>query len=128
MIKGIEHVAIQARDSAGLKDWYVKMFGWKVVYDNAKGTFFLMAPDQSLLEIISTEESGVKAGLKAGGIRHIALTVEQSDFDPMVAKLKNARVEVVTDVTASPNGNKTFFFRDPEGNIFHLIYRPEPLS
>jgi hypothetical protein len=24
-------------------------------------------------------------------------------------------------------GNKVVFFRDPEGNILHLIERPEPL-
>ena len=36
-------------------------------------------------------------------------------------------VKVITDVVVSPKGIKTFFFADPEGNISHLIMRPEPL-
>lgn len=58
---------------------------------------------------------------------HFALSIDDEDFDPMVAKLKEAGVEVVTEAVTSPKGIKTFFFKDPEGNIFHLIYRPVAL-
>ena len=44
-----------------------------------------------------------------------------------IEKLKKEAVEVVTDVSVSSKGIKTFFFKDIEGNIFHLIYRPEAL-
>ena len=39
---GIEHVAIFSNDTQALKDWYIAQFGWKTVYDNGKGTFFLI--------------------------------------------------------------------------------------
>jgi hypothetical protein len=45
----------------------------------------------------------------------------------MVDVLTRENVEVVTAPTVAPNGIKTFFFRDPEGNILHLIFRPQPL-
>ena len=47
--------------------------------------------------------------------------------DYSLEKLREENVEVVTEVSVSSKGIKTFFFRDPEGNIFHLIYRPEAL-
>ena len=126
MIKGIEHVAVFAKDTAALKDWYIKMFEFRTVYDNGKGTFFLMAPDGAMIEFVKTEEDGGKVGDKVSGIRHLALAVDE--FEAMVERLMAEKVEVVTAPVVSPTGIKTFFFRDPEGNVLHLIYRPEPLG
>jgi hypothetical protein len=41
MVKGIEHLAVFAKDTEALKNWYMKMFDFSQVYDNGKGTFFL---------------------------------------------------------------------------------------
>ncbi len=40
MVNGIEHVAVVSKDTAALKDWYMEMYGGRVVYDNGKGTYF----------------------------------------------------------------------------------------
>ncbi len=126
MIKGIEHLAIFSKDTETLKDWYIKMFEFRTVYDNGKGTYFLMAPDGAMIEFVKTSEIGEVTGEKVSGIRHIALAVD--DFEAMVEKLMAENVVVVTEPTVSASGIKTFFFRDPEGNVLHLIYRPEPLK
>ena len=126
MITGIEHIAVCSADTAALKDWYIKMFGFKQVYDNGKGTYFVAAPDGSMIEIIKAGEGDASCGMSDPGIRHFALSVDRDGFEPMVAKLKAEGVEVLTDA-AEKNGTKTFFFRDIDGNIFHLIYRPNPL-
>ncbi len=127
MILGIEHVAIAARDTKALTDWYVKMFGVSVVYDNGKGTYFVKAPDGAMIEIIQADTEAAPASANDWGIRHFALSVSEEGFDEMVAKLREENVEVMTEISVSSKGVKTFFFRDPEGNIFHLIYRPEAL-
>lgn len=127
MITGIEHIAVLAKDSKALTDWYCDMFGFEICYDNGKGTYFVKAADGSMLEIISAEGDCAPTGTKEWGIRHFALSVTEDGFDTMVEKLKKAEVEVVTDVSVSAKGIKTFFFRDIEGNIFHLIFRPTPL-
>ena len=127
MILGIEHVAVCARDTKVLTDWYVKMFGMSIVYDNGKGTYFVKAPDGAMIEIIPADTEVAISNPKDWGIRHFALSVSDEGFDVMVEKLKKEAVEVVTDVSVSSKGIKTFFFKDIEGNIFHLIYRPEAL-
>lgn len=126
MVKGIEHVAIFAKDTDSLKDWYVKMFDFKVVYDNGKGTYFLMAPDAAMIEFVKTAQDGGVIGDKVSGIRHLALSVD--NFEEMVDRLMAEKVEVVSEPAVSSKGIKTFFFRDPEGNVLHLIDRPEPLA
>ena len=125
MVKGIEHIAIAARDTATLKDWYARLFDFKQVYDNGKGTYFLKAQDGSMIEFIKATDETVKPSEKALGIRHLAIAVE--DFEGMVDILSKENVEVVAAPVIAPNGIKTFFFRDPEGNILHLIYRHQPL-
>ncbi len=127
MIKGIEHIAVCSNDTKRLTDWYVKMFDWQIVYDNGKGTYFVKAADGSMIEIIAADGNDFTSEAKAGGLRHFALSIDDDDFDAMVEKLKAEGVEVVTDVAVSSKGIKTFFFRDIDGNIFHLIYRPVAL-
>lgn len=127
MIQGIEHIAVCAKDTAALTNWYVKMFGWEIVYDNGKGTYFVKAADGSMIEIIASDGNDFQSNTTDGGIRHFALSVGENDFEEEVAKLKAEGVTVVTDVVVSPKGIKTFFFKDIEGNIFHLIHRPVAL-
>ena len=127
MVNGMEHLAVISKDTVKIKDWYQKMFGGEVVYDNGKGTYFLAFPDKSMIEFIKSDLDNGTNELKTGGIRHIALGVSKEEFDPTVAKLREENVEVLTEVSESSSGIKTFFFRDIDGNILHLIYRPDPL-
>lgn len=126
MIKGIEHVAIASKDTAALKDWYVKIFGMSVVYDNGKGTYFVAAPDNFMIEIIKADNDTYTPALSDGGIRHFAIGVTCEQFNALVDVINKEDVEVICGPDEK-NGIKTFFFRDIDGNIFHLIYRPNSL-
>ncbi|MCD7836212.1 MAG: VOC family protein [Lachnospiraceae bacterium] len=53
MVNGIEHVAIVSKDTAALKDWYIKVFGGRIVYDNGKGTYFLAFPAGDMIEFVT---------------------------------------------------------------------------
>ena len=122
---GIEHIAIFAKDTKALSDWYKDMFGGQVVYDNGKGTYFIAFSDKSMIEFCKADSDNVPTELSVPGIRHIALSVDE--FEPVVAKVKESGAEIITDASVNAKGIGTLFFRDPEGNILHLIYRPEPL-
>lgn len=123
---GIEHIAIIAKDTKLLTDWYIKMFDTDVVYDNGKGTIFLAFSDKSMIEFIPCEEAESELlAPKRQGVRHIAISVD--DFDASVERLMAENVVVVTPPATSAKGISTFFFRDIEGNILHLICRPAPL-
>ena len=125
MIKGIEHVAIFAKDTKALSDWYVKMFDGFIAYDNGKGTYFVAFEDKSMIEFCTASTENVPTELSVAGIRHIAISVD--DFEGAVARVKAEGCEIITDASVNPAGIGTMFFRDPEGNILHFISRPEPL-
>jgi len=128
MVLGIEHTAIASKNSKELADWYVKVFGCKIVYDNGKGTYFTAFENGDMFEIILATEDKPCDLEKTAGIRHIALSVSSEGFDELVPVLKaDKRVEEVHDVSVNDKGLKTYWFRDIEGNFMHLIYRPTPL-
>ena len=125
MVTGIEHLAIFSSDTAKLKDWYIEMFGFEQVYDNGKGAYFLKAQNGCMIEFVMSDKGGIPSDHTLKGLRHIAIGV--SDFEGMTAKLQSAKVDVVSEPAMSDKGIGTFFFRDPDGNVLHLIYRPKPL-
>ena len=128
MVQGIEHAAIVSYDTAALKDWYLKMFGGQIVYDNGKGTYFLAFPNGDMIEFVTAQEDKPSDVERSAGIRHLALAVDSESFDELVPLLKaDERVEEVHDVSENAKGLKTYWFKDIEGNFLHLIYRPEPL-
>lgn len=127
MVKGIEHVAILSNDTKRLSDWYKDMFDLKTVYDNGKGTFFLAFESGDMIEFVMSDVLEEKKTHTTCGIRHLAFSIDDADFMAMVDKLKASGAEVVSEVSANAKGIKTFFFRDIDGNVCHLIVRPEPL-
>lgn len=127
MIKGIEHIGICAKDTETLKNWYVNLLGFKVVYENNKNpkTYFLHVQDGSMIEIYPAQEGTGSCNNKVQGIRHIALIPD--DFDKACETLKKNGVEILEDAKVSSSGVKTIFFKDPEDNILHFIDRANPL-
>lgn len=130
--QGIEHIAIFSSDTARLRDWYARMLDMKCILDNGAGVYFMLMADGSLIELAPGQDparAGKRPRVKDSGLRHIALTVSQHDFGAAVHRLVEGGVEIVGDSPRQfPEGMATFHFRDPDGNILHLIARPRRLS
>lgn len=123
---GIEHLGLFSKDSEALKNWYIKLFGWSEVYTNEeKKTYFLKADDGVMIEFCLTEKGGEDFDKDTEGLRHIAISVD--NFEEAVSKVKNIDAEIVADASVNAKGIGTMFFKDPDGNILHLIYRPTKL-
>ena len=122
MYKGIEHTAIASADPEALASWYEKTLNFPIVHRYA-GNVFVKAPDGTMLEIIPSEGDPVKTQMKTPGIRHLAISVD--DIDAGKADLESKGVEIIQEVNAG--GNRLVFFLDPEGNIFHLLSRANPI-
>jgi glyoxylase I family protein len=126
MVQGIEHTAIASPDTERLARWYVDALGFTINYQSpSSGTFFVKAPNGSMLEIIRSDGDRAQQTMKSPGIRHLALTV--SDFDSALGRLKEREVAFLGE-PSDAKGVRTVFFADPDGNILHLIQREQPLS
>lgn len=128
MFTGVEHTGLAARDTCAMADWYVKTFGLKIVSDNGKTppAFMLKAPDGRMIEILPAT-SGAPAAYDQflHGLRHLAWQV--TDFDAALAHVRAQGVTEFFDHRESADF-RLIFFRDPEGNLMHLIWRARPLG
>ncbi len=123
---GIEHLGVYSKNVEVLKDWYINLFGWKQVYTNEeKRIYFVKADDGVMIEFCQSTDDGGIHGEKATGLRHIAISVD--DFEDAVKRVRNVGAEIITDAAISAKGVGTMFFKDPDGNVLHLINRTTPL-
>ncbi len=123
MFKGIEHFAIASPDPRQLVDFYITHLGFAVTYEYA-GNYFIEAKDGALIEIIPAEGEPPVNQMRTPGLRHIALAVD--DFDAAHSKLREQGIHFEGEPYEN-QGNRLVFFRDPDGNLLHLIKREKPL-
>jgi catechol 2,3-dioxygenase-like lactoylglutathione lyase family enzyme len=119
MFTGIEHFAIASPNPKALADWYVDVLGFRQNYEY-QGNFFVRAPDGGMIEIVHSEGEAPAVGIRAPGIRHIAISVD--DFDAAHAELQRKGVEFM-GAPYENQGNRLVFFKDRDGNAVHLIER-----
>jgi len=123
MFQGLEHTAIASPDPKRLAEWYVEKLDFHINYTYA-GNYFVRARNGTLIEIILSEGERASQKMKDPGIRHMAITV--NDFDAASEELRKRGIEFITQPT-NVQGNRLIFFHDGDGNILHLIHRPQPL-
>ena len=120
----VEHLGLPARDPVGLKDWYARVLGAKVVFANDQTplAFFLALPGQVMLEIYGGDSSLPQTSdNKLTCWRHVALRVES--LVAAKAELEQRGLEFTEEIKPAGGGGKVLFFQDPEGNLLHLIER-----
>ena len=120
----VEHIGLPARDPAALKDWYTRMLGAKVVFDNHQTppAFLLALPGQLMLEIYGGDSSLPQINdNKLNGWRHVALRVES--LAAAKAELEQRGLPFTEEVKPAGGGGRVLFFQDPEGNLLHLVER-----
>ena len=126
MFKGIDHVAIAAKDSQALIDWYCAHLGLHVVFQNEKDppTGLVAGPEGSMFEIMPAQEApAVAHGIMDPGIRHVALRVD--DIEAEYARLEKLGVAFLGNIVEAAGGGKVVLFKDPEGNVLQLCQRPD---
>ena len=79
-----------------------------------------------MIEIIeAAPETQPVEGMKAAGLRHLALAV--SDFAAVHAKLVEKGVRFLTDKCRRWKATRQSFSWMRDGNILHLLHRETPL-
>jgi len=120
----LEHIAVAAAHPAALRDWYVRVLGARPVWDNGKSPLVcLIALSGAWLEIYAAEaQLAARGNNKLAGWRHVALRV--NSIEEARAKLNQRGVTFDEKILPAAGGGKVLFFKDPEGNLLHLIERP----
>lgn len=122
----VEHIGLAARDTVALKEWYVRALGAREKFTDAKAppAFLLGLDGGFLVEIYPADSSSAETSdNKLGGWRHLALRVDsiESARDELVKR----GVKFEDQIKPAGGGGRVLFFKDPEGNLLHLVERLE---
>jgi glyoxylase I family protein len=123
-----EHLGLAARDSVALKDWYTRVLGAEVRFDNhAQPPAFLLHLGGMLLEIYPAHATRPEtADNQLAGWRHLALRVDS--IEAARDELTRRGVTFTEPIKPAGGGGRVLFFRDLEGNLLHLVERPAGVS
>jgi catechol 2,3-dioxygenase-like lactoylglutathione lyase family enzyme len=119
----LAHVGLCSLDTRTLAAWYADVLGLEIASENANEppTLFLRSSDGSMIEVYPGNSREASPDNKRQGIRHLAFQSDSIEADR--ERLITHGVEIVDDLTTHPNGARTLFFRDPEGNLLHFLQR-----
>ena len=121
-----EHLGLPARDVVALKDWYLRVLGATLIFDNGQTppAFFVALPGGLLIEIYASAASLKETGDNSvSGWRHLALRV--ASIENAQAELEARGVKFNQPIKPAGGGGRVLFFTDAEGNLLHLVERPK---
>jgi len=122
----VEHIALAARNTLALKDWYVHTLGAvSIAQINPSPPAFLMRlPGGLLMEVYQSQSALDQTGDNGlAGWRHVALRVP--DLTKARRHLEEKGVVFIDPVKPAGGGGQVLFFKDIEGNLLHLVERPK---
>ncbi|MBN1249231.1 MAG: VOC family protein [Anaerolineae bacterium] len=120
-------ICLITKDVRVLADFYTKVLGVEAVGD---GTHVELRTQGAGLAIFSVEgmEQMAPGSMRGAGTGSIAIELEVADVDAEYERLKALGVVFVKPPQTHPWDARSFWFRDPDGNIvdFYMVRAPSP--
>jgi catechol 2,3-dioxygenase-like lactoylglutathione lyase family enzyme len=119
----IEHIGLAAPEPQALKDWYERVLGARVVFAMPQTPpAYLLQLGGMLIEIYPAESSlDSTSNNRLAGWRHLALNVDS--LDEARNRLASLGVTLEEPIKPAGGGGRVLFFKDPAGNLLHLVER-----
>jgi glyoxylase I family protein len=125
MIFSLEHLGLAARDTRALRDWYINTLRAELLFSNTENppAFLLRLPGGAVIEIYPAHtHTDETSNNRLAGWRHIALRVDSIESTRTL--LQSRGVSFTDEIKPAGGGGRVLFFKDPEGNLLHLVERP----
>ena len=120
--KGISAITLFVEDVVIAKEFYLRVFGLPVVYEDGDSAVFKFGNTLvNLLNITAAPEliSPAPVANRDAGSR-VQFSIEVDDVDAMCADLASRGVELLNGPMDRPWGIRTASFRDPAGHIWEI--------
>lgn len=122
----MEHIGLAARDPVGLKNWYLQTLDARLILDTGQSppAFFIELPGGCCIEIYKGDSATMETqNNRLAGWRHVALRVDS--IEEARRELTSRGIEFSESVKPAGGGGQILFFQDVEGNLLHLVERPQ---
>ena len=120
--KGIGAITLFVEDPVIAKQFYQRVFGLPVVFEDGESAVFKFGNTLvNLLKVTAAPEliAPAAVGARDAGSR-VQFTIQVDDVDAMCAELVSRGVELLNGPMDRPWGIRTASFRDPAGHIWEI--------
>jgi len=123
---GLRHLALNARDLAAMKRFYVDVLGFAVEWEPDSDNVYLSSGIDNLA--LHAAHAGTAATGTAQALDHLGLIVQAAgDVDKWAAFLESRGVTLDAKPKTHRDGARSCYFSDPDGNHVQIIHHP-PIS
>ncbi|ADU28891.1 FosM family fosfomycin resistance protein [Evansella cellulosilytica] len=116
MIKGLNHFLFSVSNLDKSIEFYEKVFDARILVKGKTTAYF----DLCGMWLALNEEKYIPRNEIKHSYTHIAFTIDESDFDEMLAKLKQWNVTILPSRPRDTKDKKSIYFTDPDGHKFEF--------
>jgi catechol 2,3-dioxygenase-like lactoylglutathione lyase family enzyme len=118
--RGMRHLALKVADVERARDFYVRVFGMKTVWQPDADNAYLSSGCDNL-----ALHRGADAAGGADRMDHLGFIVPTiADVEAAFAWAQGNGVEIVHPLKHHRDGSVSFYIRDPDGNVIQALYEP----
>jgi catechol 2,3-dioxygenase-like lactoylglutathione lyase family enzyme len=123
---GLRHLALNVRDLAAMKHFYVDVLGFVVEWEPDPDNVYLSSGIDNLALHRSLPLTA--GGSTSSSLDHLGLIVPQpADVDRWATFLEGRGVSLSAKPRTHRDGARSCYFTDPDGNRIQILYHP-PIS
>ncbi len=125
-LQGLRHLALRVRDIRKAKDFYLRIFGMKVVWEpDPQNCYLSSGTDNLALHEMPSPPAEVQASTPASPLDHFGFLADNPQtVDAWAAWTEQQGVTIVKPVKRHRDGSYSFYMADPDGNTIQILYDP----
>ena len=122
--RGMRHLALKVSDLERTKDFYVRVFGMKLVWQpDADNAYLSTGSDNLALHRGGPALANETAN--AQRLDHLGFIVATiADLEASYAWAQSAGLKIEHELKHHRDGSVSFYIRDPDGNLVQALYEP----
>ncbi len=122
---GMRHIALNVSKLDDSVDFYTRLLGMRIEWQPDEDNYYLTSGNDNLA--LHRAASAIEEN-SAQSLDHLGFIIDKADDVQRWFKfLKQEKVEMLTEVKDHRDGARSFYCKDPDGNVVQIIYHP-PLS
>jgi len=119
--RGLHHLALKVVDLEKSRDFYVNLFGMRVVWQPDPDNVYLSSGcDNLALHRVSSDE--IKGGQRLDHLGFVVASPEE--VDRAAETLAAQGIALRHPPRTHRDGSRSLYFPDPDGNVIQILYEP----
>jgi catechol 2,3-dioxygenase-like lactoylglutathione lyase family enzyme len=125
-LQGLRHLALRVRDIRKSKDFYLRIFGLKVVWEpDPQNCYLSSGIDNLALHEVPAEDAAGHTSTPTSPLDHFGFIAGSPQVvNAWAAWAEQNGVTIVKPVKRHRDGSYSCYLADPDGNTIQILYEP----